>query len=158
MLDLFREREEPMPIIEVTYSTGSLKQEQQQELVEQLTPLIAKWEGQPNNHFIVANTWVMLHEQPAGHFTVGGQVQRQAPRYRVTVTAPQGALSPEHKQGLVQEITRTLLSIEGREVDKSLTPLRVWCFIQDVADGNWGYGERILTLDELTDLIRAATA
>jgi phenylpyruvate tautomerase PptA (4-oxalocrotonate tautomerase family) len=139
-----------MPIIEITYPTNSLNPEQRQKLTTRLTPLIAKWEGQPGNGAVINNTWIIFHEQPLGEFTVGAQPQAldMQPRYLATVKSPQNAFIPDGKQGLAEELTRAILEAEDKE--QPADPfLRIWCIFQDVPDGSWSYGGRILGLREI---------
>ena len=144
-----------MPIIEITYPAHALNQEQCRDLTEHLTPLIAKWEGQPDNKVVISNTWVVLHEQPLESFTVGARLQTSdiQPRYLVTVKAPEGAFIVDGKQGLADELTRAILAVEGKKPDDS-TFLRIWCIFQDVPDGSWSYGGRILTRQEVAAVTR----
>ncbi|MBA2680933.1 MAG: hypothetical protein H0U76_21370 [Ktedonobacteraceae bacterium] len=144
-----------MPIIEITYPANALNQEQRRDLTTHLTPLIAKWEGQPDNQLVVNNTWVVLHEQPMGEFTVGAQpyTGETQPRYLVTVKTPQGAFIADGKQGLADELTRAILAVEGKQSGEDAF-LRIWCIFQDVPDGSWSYGGRILSAHEIAAATR----
>lgn len=144
-----------MPIIEITYPANALNQEQRRDLTTNLTPLVAKWEGQPDNKLVINNTWVVLHEQPLGEFTVGAQDQTPdlQPRYLATVKAPQGAFIPDGKQGLASDLTRAILTAEGKQPDEDAF-LRIWCIFQDVPDDSWSYGGRILSRNEIGAVTR----
>ena len=144
-----------MPIIEITYPANALNQEQRRDLTNRLTPLIAKWEGQPDNQLVVNNTWVVLHEQPLGEFTVGAQpyTGEAQPRYLVTIKTPQSAFIADGKQGIADELTRAILAVEGKEPGEDAF-LRIWCIFQDVPDDSWSYGGRILSHSEIAAITR----
>jgi phenylpyruvate tautomerase PptA (4-oxalocrotonate tautomerase family) len=144
-----------MPIIEITYPANALSQEKRRDLTTRLTPLIAKWEGQPENQLVINNTWVVLHEQPVGEFTVGAQpyTGETQPRYLVTIKTPQGAFIADGKQGIADELTRAILSVEGKEPGEDAF-LRIWCIFQDVPDDSWSYGGRILSPREIAAITR----
>ncbi|HLG77165.1 MAG TPA: tautomerase family protein [Ktedonobacteraceae bacterium] len=148
-----------MPIIDITYPANTFSQEQQRELTTRLSPLIAKWERQPENRVVLDNTWVILREQSEGHFTVGGRVQtgKELSRYLVRIHAPEGSIAAEDKQGLADDITSIILDLEG-ETSKEGAFLRVWCIFQDVPDGNWGYGGRVLTRSQISARTRGAAS
>ena len=75
-----------------------------------LAALLLKWEGAPDNEFFRSVAWTYLHELPAGAQTTA---QDDAPRFRVDVRVPVGALSDRRKAGLVQEATALVLEAAG---------------------------------------------
>lgn len=61
---------------------------------------------------------------------------------------PNGSLNAERKPGLVADVTEAIMRIEPRERWRA-DPNCVWCIVNDVPDGDWGAGGRILTLRDL---------
>ncbi len=66
------------------------------------------------------------------------------------ISVPKGSLNDERKAGLVADVTEAIMDIEPRDRWKR-DPHRVWCIINDVPDGDWGAGGRILRLRDLVD-------
>jgi 4-oxalocrotonate tautomerase len=60
----------------------------------------------------------------------------------VTVTAIEGVFSSEQKAKLIQQLTETMVSIEG----ENLRPY-TWVKIEEVKDGDWGIGGQTLTAE-----------
>jgi len=65
---------------------------------------------------------------------------------------PEGALDDERKSGLVADVTRTVLEHEGSPVDVA-NASRVWVFINDVPDGNWGGAGRIFRFKDIARMV-----
>ncbi|WP_258946026.1 tautomerase family protein [Lentzea californiensis] len=90
--------------------------------------------------------WTYLHELPAGAQTTA---EDDAPRFRVDVRVPVGALSDRRKAGLVWEATALVLAAAGLgEADA----MRVWVLIHEQPEGTWGAGGQIVKFAELKAL------
>jgi phenylpyruvate tautomerase PptA (4-oxalocrotonate tautomerase family) len=141
-----------MPQIQLTVPTGSLTDEGRVTIQKTLAGVLLKWEGAPDNEFFRAQAWSYLHELPAGAQTTAGD---DAPRFRVDVTVPAGALDDQRKSGLVEEVTQAVLAAAGLDAGESL---RVWVLINEQADGTWGAGAQIFRYSDLVALARPAGA
>ena len=135
-----------MPMIELTVPAGSLTDAGHKSVQRDLAALLLKWEGAPDNEFFRSVAWTYLHELPAGAQTTA---EDDAPRFRVDVRVPAGALSDRRKAGLVQEATALVLEAAGLgEADA----MRVWVLIHEQAEGTWGAGGQIVKFAELKAL------
>ena len=145
-----------MPVIDVTLPTGSLTGEQKTQLADKLTHSLIKYEGFEPTPRRLSTVRVAINEMSAGSYTVGGALglQNQAAFYEVLVTVPEGVLSDEAKNGLVGEVTQTMLELEGASVTLE-NSLRVYCLIMEIPDGNWGTAGRILRRADMAELAKA---
>jgi 4-oxalocrotonate tautomerase family enzyme len=66
----------------------------------------------------------------------------------VHVTVPEGSLSPQRKQLMVEKITDATLEAEGLPNNEK-TRMLTWVIINEVADGNWGAGGGIVRLADI---------
>lgn len=76
-----------------------------------------------------------------------------APRFRVNITVPEGALTERRKGMLVEEATRLVLEAAGEDPADAAALLRVWVMIGEVRDGNWGGAGRIIRFGDLKRLV-----
>ena len=137
-------------MIELTAPAGSLTDAGRKSVQRDLAALLLKWEGAPDNEFFRSVAWTYLHELPAGAQTTA---QDDAPRFRVDVRVPVGALSDRRKAGLVQEATALVLEAAGLgEADA----LRVWVLIHEQPEGTWGAGGQIVKFADLKAAAQAA--
>jgi phenylpyruvate tautomerase PptA (4-oxalocrotonate tautomerase family) len=142
-----------MPLIDVTLPEAALSEQQRDALGARLTDTILKWEGAADIPFSRQITLVYFDERPAGSIYVAGE-QAAEPRYRVLVTIPEGSIKDdERKAGLVDEITRDVLAVDGTEGDEAA--LRVWVFIHEVPDGHWAGAGHIFRLRDIVKLARS---
>ncbi|QBD78988.1 4-oxalocrotonate tautomerase [Ktedonosporobacter rubrisoli] len=140
-----------MPMIDLTLPEGILNAQGKQDLMAHLSSIILKWEGAPDTPQAKAIAWIYVHEIKKEEMMVGGAFPAH-PRYRVIATVPQWSLDDERKQGLVEEVTRAILDAEGASWDAE-NRARVWCIVQEVADGNWGAGGQIFRLRDIVRLV-----
>jgi phenylpyruvate tautomerase PptA (4-oxalocrotonate tautomerase family) len=140
-------------MIDVTLPEGALSDEQRDALGERLTNTILKWEGAAEIPFSRQITVVYFDERPAGSIYVAGARETE-PRYRVLVTIPEGSITDdERKAGLVEEITRDVIEVDG-SADEAAS-FRVWVFIHEVPDGHWGGAGRVFRLRDIVKLARS---
>lgn len=135
-----------MPMIELSAPTGALTDEGRENIQRELAAVLLRWEGAPDTEFFRAQAWSYLHELP-------GQAQvtaaDDAPRFRVDVTVPQGALSQRRKDGLVNDATAAVLTAAGLDEGDAL---RVWVLVHEQADGTWGAGGTVIRHADLVAL------
>jgi phenylpyruvate tautomerase PptA (4-oxalocrotonate tautomerase family) len=140
-------------MIDVTLPEGALSEDQRNALGERLTNTILKWEGAADIPFSRQITIVYFDERPAGSIYVAGEQETQ-PRYRVLITIPEGSITDdERKAGLVEDVTRDVLEVDGAGDDAA--SFRVWVFIHEVPDGHWAGAGRIFRLRDIVKLARS---
>ncbi|MBE1552351.1 phenylpyruvate tautomerase PptA (4-oxalocrotonate tautomerase family) [Mycobacterium sp. OAS707] len=138
-----------MPMIGLTVPAGVLSAEKRRDLQKTLAATLLKWEGAPETAFFRAQAWSRVDEVTPGAFAA---LEDDAPRFRVDVTVPQGALSDRRKEGLVKEATANVLDAAGlSEADA----LRVWVLVHEQPEGTWGAGGAIVRFAELAALAKA---
>lgn len=139
-----------MPMIDLTVTQGTTDAHA---LVDDLTRTLLKWEGVPGNPVADSISWGFVNEIPAGaHHVAHRSNANGKPHYRVVATVPQGALDDERKAGLVADVTRTILEREGAPVDVA-NAMRVWVFVNEVPDGNWGGAGRIFRFADIAKMV-----
>ncbi|MET8847811.1 tautomerase family protein [Amycolatopsis sp. NPDC004625] len=139
-----------MPMIELTVPAGALTAAGRESVQRDLAAVLLRWEGAPDTAFFRAQAWSYLHELPAGAQTTA---EDGAPRFRVDVTVPQGAVSDRRKAGLVREATATVLAAAG--LGEADAP-RVWVLIHEQPGGTWGAGGEVVRYAELVALAQRA--
>lgn len=139
-----------MPMIELTAPAGSLTDAGRKSVQKDLAALLLKWEGAPDNEFFRSVAWTYLHELPEGAQTTA---EDDAPRFRVDVRVPAGALSDRRKAGLVREATALVLDAAGLGEGDAM---RVWVLIHEQPEGTWGAGGQIVKFAELKALAEKA--
>ena len=142
-----------MPMIELTLEEGSLTDAAKADLVKELTAALLRWEGAPDNELARSIAWAYVDERPAGSINVGGR-PADAPRYRIKLTIPEGALDDAAKSGMVDEATRLVLEAEGSAKDATAA-FRVWVIVREVTDGNWGAAGQVFRLRDIARAIQS---
>jgi phenylpyruvate tautomerase PptA (4-oxalocrotonate tautomerase family) len=132
-----------MPMIDLTCTEGALEPEARAEAVEKLTAALLRNEGATDNEATRVMSWGFVHELPREAVNVGGR-PAERPVYRLVITVPAGTLlhgpgpiGVQSRRNLVREATEILLEAEGTEFSPAEAG-RVYCVIQEVADGFWG--------------------
>lgn len=136
-------------MIQLTLPAGVLTAEARISVQKELAAVLLKWEGAPDTAFFRAQAWVLLDEVDFGRF---GALEDGAPRFRVDVTVPEGALSARRKKGLVREATQIVLAAAGLDESEAL---RVWVLIHEQTEGTWGAGGAVIKFQELATLAQA---
>jgi phenylpyruvate tautomerase PptA (4-oxalocrotonate tautomerase family) len=142
-----------MPQIELTVPQGALSDAALDDLMGEMTTTLLRWEGAPTDSPGAREvSWGYVHEvAPERTYHGGANAAGEAPRYRVDVTVPQGALNDEKKNGLVGDVTKLILAAEG--TDDPAAPMRVWVLVHEVPEGNWGGAGRTWKLREIAALV-----
>jgi phenylpyruvate tautomerase PptA (4-oxalocrotonate tautomerase family) len=143
-----------MPMIDLTLPADALDEPARHALIDELTRALLHWEGVGENNAMGDSvTWGVLHPVAPGDWHVAhDRAPADQPRYRVQVTVPEGALDQPKKEGLVAEVTRKVLEAEGSPIDLA-NAVRVWVFINEVPDGNWGGAGRIFRLRDIAKMV-----
>ena len=147
-----------MPQIELTVPQGALADAALDDLMGQMTTTLLRWEGAPTDSPGAKEvSWGYVHEvAPERTYHRGENAAGAPPRYRVDITVPAGALTPEKKNGLVADLTKQILAAEG--TDDPGAGMRVWVIVREVPDGNWGGAGRTWTLREIGQLVASGDA
>jgi phenylpyruvate tautomerase PptA (4-oxalocrotonate tautomerase family) len=139
-----------VPLIDLTVPAGAVAPDTVKTLTEELATTLLRWEGAPDTEFFRQITWVYVHEIAAEHLAVGGRAGG-APRFRVEITVPEGALSQRRKDGLVADIHQLVTAAAG--IDPAGERARhVWTLIREVPDGNWAAGGRVVRFADLKQI------
>jgi len=144
-----------MPNIDVTYPAGALSQDAQAAVAQELTNILMEIEGTKGNAAIAAGTWLLLHEAAENTIAVGGKFSPG--RYRVVVDVPAGVLNKDQKADLIHRVTEAVLRIEGAE-DSPAQQARIYCLVNEIADGGWGFAGQVYSRERGTVLRQGATA
>ncbi|MBL1076971.1 tautomerase family protein [Nocardia sp. 2] len=139
-----------MPMIQLTLPAGILTAETRDSLRKSLPATLLRWENAPDNAFFRAQAWVRIEETAPGEF---GALEDDLPRFRVDVTAPEGALSERRIAGLVKEVTDQVLTAAGLPVEDAL---RVWVLVHPQPEGTWGAGGNVVRFQEIAAAAKAA--
>jgi len=140
-----------MPVIDVTYPVGALSQAAQEAVAAQLTDILMEIEGTKGIAAIAAGTWLVMHEANPNTIAVGGKFGPG--RYRVEIATPVGTLNMAQKEELIRRVTDALLQIEGTEPDAAQR-VRIYCLINEIPDGGWGFAGQAFTRERAEALRR----
>lgn len=141
-----------MPLIDITIPAGAIEPDTAKQLQEELAGILLGWEGAPDTEFFREITWVYLHEVQT--LAVGGR-QGGAPRFRIDITVPEGALSPRRKEGLIADVHAAVSKAAGLDDAQGL---HVWTLIRDVPEGNWGAAGQAVKFENLREAAKAQRA
>jgi phenylpyruvate tautomerase PptA (4-oxalocrotonate tautomerase family) len=134
-----------MPMIEVTAPAGAIPADAREELLEELAGRLLHWEGAPDTEFFREISWVYFNEIPADGLYVGGR-PGGAPRVRVEITTPEGALSQRRRAGLVADVHAAVARAAGIAPEDGL---HVWVLCREIDEGSWGAGGAIIEFEQL---------
>lgn len=140
-----------MPLLDLHIPQGAVAPDRIAPLLDDLAGTLLRWEGAPDNDIFRANTWVSLHERPEGVLYVGGR-DTAAPRFRVDVTVPAGALDGERRAGLVADVTAAVADAAGVAPEDLL---QIFVLIDEVPDGRWGAAGQVIDFAALRAAAKA---
>jgi phenylpyruvate tautomerase PptA (4-oxalocrotonate tautomerase family) len=138
-------------MIDVIYSKGALNREQREAIAARLTDIVMEVAGTKGNAAFASGTWLVLHETDESAFFVGGKPS--SGRYRVSIDAPAGGFDSERKAEVIRRITDAILQIEGVTLNAA-ERARVYCLINDIAEGGFGFAGQVITLERLKALLK----
>lgn len=138
-----------MPMLDAFIPEGALSAQAEKELLSNLTDILLRHEGaDPSDPAARSIAWVFLH-RPASLFVAGEPAQE--PRYRIIASVPEGQFDDERRQAMVEAVTEAVLDAENDAYERN--PLRVWVFANEIPDGTWGGGGRIVTLADIAGFV-----
>ena len=151
-----------MPMIDITLTQGALTKPALSKLVNDLTKALIDGEGAPDNEYTRFLTWCFVDERPPEAISVGGS-NSSLPRYRVTLTVPEGApkipgpLMMKSRRALSKNATELVLDAEGS--DYSFENIsRVWVQIREIKEGYWGAFGDIATMNDIGTFVMGQPA
>ena len=136
-----------MPLIDLTIPEGAISPDKSAQLLDDLVTILLRAEKAPDTEFFRGITWTYLHELPQHHLAVGGR-PGGAPRFRIDITVPAGALSQRRKDILIGEVHEAVVGAAGLN-PQSEQALHVWTLIREVPEGNWGAAGQAVKFDNL---------
>jgi phenylpyruvate tautomerase PptA (4-oxalocrotonate tautomerase family) len=138
-----------MPMLDAFIPEGALAAEAEEQLLSDLTDILLYHEGaDPSDPAARSIAWVYLH-RPASLF-VGGEPADE-PRYRFIASVPEGQFDDDRRQAMVGAVTERVLDAENGAYERD--PLRVWVFANEIPDGTWGGGGRIVRLADIVGYV-----
>jgi phenylpyruvate tautomerase PptA (4-oxalocrotonate tautomerase family) len=138
-----------MPMLDAFIPEGALPAAAEKELLSNLTDILLLHEGaDPSNAMARSIAWVFLH-RPASVFVAGEPAAE--PRYRFIASVPEGQFDDERRQAMVEAVTDAVLDAERGAYERN--PMRVWVFANEIPNGTWGGGGRIVTLADIAGLV-----
>lgn len=125
-----------MPMIELSLTEGALTEKQTSELLHRATKTLMWWEKVADTPQGRSIAWTLATELPADKFLVGGLTPVK-PRYRFRVHTIEGLLDDRAKQGIIRDLTKLTLQIEGASPEPD-NLARVWVLLREYPRANWG--------------------
>lgn len=138
-----------MPMLDVYIPEQALPAEAERHLLRQLAEILIEHEGaDPSDPVARSLAKVWLH-RPAAMLHAGETPS--APHYKVIASVPQGQLDDERTASVVADITDAILAAEAGRYDQD--PLRIWVIGNEIPDGNWGAGGRVVRLADIAGVV-----
>lgn len=138
-----------MPMLDAFIPEGALSPDAEKKLLSRLTDILLRNEGaDPTDAAARSIAWISL-DRPAALYVAGEPADE--PRYRIFCSVPEGQFDPERRATMVAEVTEAVLDAEAGAYERN--PMRVWVFANEIPDGTWGGGGRIVTLAEIVGFV-----
>ncbi len=127
-----------MPMIDLTLPRGALPTDKLALLMHKAVKTLMWWEKIPDTPEARNVAWSFVNEVEKEHVFVGGMPPGR-PRYRFRVHTIEGLMDDRAKQGVIRDLTKLTLEIEGVPHDLD-NAARVWCILREYPRQNWGIG------------------
>lgn len=138
-----------MPMLDVYIPDQALPAEAEKDLLRQLAEILIEHEGaDPSDPVARSLAKVWLH-RPAAMLHAGETPA--APHYKVIASVPEGQLDEARTASAFAAITNAILAAEDGRYDQD--PLRVWVIGNEIPDGNWGAGGRVVRLADIAGAV-----
>jgi phenylpyruvate tautomerase PptA (4-oxalocrotonate tautomerase family) len=95
-------------------------------------------------------------QQEPAELSVGGRGPG-APRFRIDVTAFEGALSQDRKEQLAADVHAAVCAAAGIEPQGSKA-FHIWTLIHEVPEGNWAGGGKVIYYQQVKGLVAEDTS
>jgi 4-oxalocrotonate tautomerase family enzyme len=141
-----------MPFIEMYVTEGALDEQAKRTLHERVSRQVLEAEGiasYDESDLAKAITWMLIHEMPAGSWSVGGEVlgAEDEPRIVTRVAVPHGALNDKKRRDIVARVNAEIVSALG---DVFTAPTKCFCLIEE---NQFSGGGRLVTFEDLVKLL-----
>jgi len=143
-----------MPVIDVSYPKSTFTVNDKQKIAMWFSDKVINWEGwSDDNTTKKADTiaWSTFNEHNQDDIFVGGEPTNRK-LIRVSITTPAGAVSDKLKKIIIEEVDELIMSLLSNG-DAIECQDRVWVTFIDLREGDWGSEGKIVTLDNLIQLI-----
>jgi phenylpyruvate tautomerase PptA (4-oxalocrotonate tautomerase family) len=138
-----------MPMLDVYIPDQALPAAAEKRLLRQLAEILIEHEGaDPSDPVARSLAKVWLH-RPAAMLHAGETPS--APHYKVIASVPQGQLDDVRTASVVADITDAILAAEEGRYDQD--PLRIWVIGNEIPEGNWGAGGRVVRLADIAGAV-----
>jgi phenylpyruvate tautomerase PptA (4-oxalocrotonate tautomerase family) len=140
-----------MPFIEMYVTEGALDEQGKRTLHERVSRQVLEAEGATYDESELAQaiTWMLIHEMPAGSWSVGSEVRtaQDEPRVVTRVAVPHGALNDRKRRDIVARVNAEVVSVLGEEFTD---PTKSFCLIEE---NLFSGGGQIVTFPQLVELL-----
>jgi phenylpyruvate tautomerase PptA (4-oxalocrotonate tautomerase family) len=145
-----------MPIMKVTYQSGSMTDAQKATLAGRLTDLMIQMEGGADTVGGRSFAWVIYDEIKSGDWWSGGRADAQyvAPpgKFLVDVSIPEGYMNTTHKQEVMSGVNAALMDVLGTTGEANAGG-SAQVIIHDVTEGNWSAAGRTISLANIAGTV-----
>jgi phenylpyruvate tautomerase PptA (4-oxalocrotonate tautomerase family) len=145
-----------MPIMDVSCPEGSLPESAKAKLADWFSRRVISWAGwdsSKGSDSADAISWVIFSTHSQADCFVGGK-KSDRKLFRVAITTPKGAASPELKRAVIAEVEAMFESLVPGGVAGG--DHRVWTTFVDLTEGDWGSQGEVVTLRGLVEKIAAS--
>jgi phenylpyruvate tautomerase PptA (4-oxalocrotonate tautomerase family) len=147
-----------VPIMKVTYQSGSMSDAQRAALAGRLTDLMLQMEGGADTFGGRSFAWVIYDEIKQGDWWAGGRANAEyvAPpgKFLIDVRIPEGYMNTIHKQEVQSGVNNALMDVLGADGAKVGGSTQV--VIHDVTEGNWAAAGRTISLANIAGAVGLA--
>jgi phenylpyruvate tautomerase PptA (4-oxalocrotonate tautomerase family) len=139
-----------MPFIEMYVTQGTLDQDAKRTLHERVSRQVLEAEGASYEESDLAKaiTWMVIHELPAGSWSVGSEVLSDGePRIVTRVAVPHDSLDDAKRADIMARVNREIVGALGEEL---ADPTKSFCIIEE---HTFGGGGRVVSFADLAGLL-----
>jgi phenylpyruvate tautomerase PptA (4-oxalocrotonate tautomerase family) len=138
-----------MPFIEMFVPEGVLDEGTKRTLHERVSRQVLEAEGAAYNDSEIARaiTWMLIHEMPAGSWSVGSEVLTPELGRRIVtrVAVPHGAVDDEKRRDIVARVNAEIVSALGEEF---ADPTKSFCLIEE---NTFSGGGQLVSFEQLVE-------
>jgi phenylpyruvate tautomerase PptA (4-oxalocrotonate tautomerase family) len=120
-----------MPVIEMYVQEGTLDEDTKNTLHDRVSRQVLEAEGATYEESARAKaiTWMMIHEIPAGSWSVGSEIlSADEPRVLTRVSVLHGSMDDERRADITARVNREVVSALGEELTD---PTKSFCLISE---------------------------
>jgi phenylpyruvate tautomerase PptA (4-oxalocrotonate tautomerase family) len=140
-----------MPFIEMYVPEGVLDEQTKRTLHDRVSRQVLEAEGATYEESDLAQaiTWMLIHEMPAGSWSVGSEVlaAEDVPRIVTRVAVPHGAMNDEKRRDIVARVNAEVVSALGEDFTD---PTKAFCLIEEMT---FSGGGQVVTFEQLVQLL-----